>query len=70
MGRVDLAGKAAVLFRSSEVALFSASPTRDGKWLAVIARRPPADHRALAIPFRDGSLASPSEWVSLTDPGN
>jgi hypothetical protein len=67
MGMVHLSGKSSTLHRSSEFALFSASVASDGKWLAVVLRRPPAEHRALAIPLRGSRLAPSAEWVSLTD---
>jgi Tol biopolymer transport system component len=69
IGVAELSGKSSALYRSSELALFSATVARDGKWLAVVGRRPPAEHRALAIPLRDGKLAPSAEWVSLTEPG-
>ncbi|MCW5979166.1 MAG: PD40 domain-containing protein [Bryobacteraceae bacterium] len=69
IGRLDMDGRETVLIRSSKSALFSPSVSRDGRWLALIVRTPPSDHRVYAIPLRSGAAADPSEWVSVTPPG-
>ena len=69
VGSLDLAGRATTLLRSSESALFSSSISSDGKWLALVVRTPPNDHRIVVVPLRDRSPAARSEWVSVSEPG-
>jgi Tol biopolymer transport system component len=65
---LDLAGLKAPLLRSSDTALYSSSVSRDGRWLALITRTPPNDHRIMVVPLRGRSAAARSEWITVTEP--
>lgn len=69
IGRLDLSGRTMPLLHSSESALFSPSISRDGKWMAVIVRTPPNDHRVTVVPMHDGTAAAKPDWISVTEPG-
>lgn len=69
IGRVDRSGHMTPLLHSTESALFSPSVSRDGKWMALIVRTPPNDHRVTVVPLRDGTAAAKPDWISVTEPG-
>ena len=69
IGRLDRSGRTAPLLHSTESALFSPSVSRDGKWLALIVRTPPNDHRVVIVPLHDGTAAPKPDWISVTEPG-
>ncbi len=69
VGIVDLSGRATPLLQSPDSALYSSSVTRDGKWLALIVRTPPNDHRIMVVPLRDRSAAARADWISVSEPG-
>jgi Tol biopolymer transport system component len=69
VGRLDRSGRTVPLLHSSESALFSPSVSRDGKWLALIVRTPPNDHRVTVVPLHDGTAAAKPDWISVTEPG-
>ncbi|MCZ2079365.1 MAG: hypothetical protein LC130_30735 [Bryobacterales bacterium] len=66
---LDMSGRVTPLVQSSESALFSPSISHDGKWVTLVVRRPPDDHRVAIIPLRDGSAAPQREWIFVTEPG-
>jgi Tol biopolymer transport system component len=70
IGLLDRPGHATTLVRSSESALFSPSVSPDGRWMALIVRTPPSDHRVMVIPLRDKTAAPRQEWISVTEPGS
>lgn len=49
--------------------MFSPSVSPDGRWIALIVRTPPDDHRVSAAPLRGSAAAERAAWVSITDPG-
>ena len=69
IGRLDRSGHTAPLLHSSESALFSPSVSRDGKWLALIVRTPPNDHRVTVVPLHNGTAAAKPDWISVTESG-
>ena len=69
IGVVEPSGRTAVLLESNESSLFSPSMSPDGKWLALIVRTPPNDHRITVVPIREGSAAPRPEWISVTERG-
>jgi Tol biopolymer transport system component len=69
IGGLDRSGRTTPLLRSTESALFSPSMSRDGKWLALIVRTPPNDHRVTVVPLHDGIAAAQPDWISVTEPG-
>lgn len=62
-------GRTTTLLHSTESALFSPSISPDGKWLALIVRKPPEDHRVAVIPLREGKAAPQPDWIPVTEPG-
>ncbi len=70
IGVLDLSGRTVPLVRSSDSAFFSASITRDGRWLALIERTPPNDHRIVVVPLRGRSAAARSEWIPVSELGS
>lgn len=70
IGVLDPSGHAAPLIRSSESALFSPSVSPDGKWMALIVRTPPNDHRVAVVPLLSGSAAPRQDWITVTEPGS
>lgn len=68
IGLLDRSGRAVPLVQSTESALFSPSVSRDGKWLALVVRRP-SEHRLMLVPLRDGSAAPEAEWLTVTEAG-
>lgn len=69
VGVLDRSGHTTPLVKSSESALFSPSVSRDGRWLALVVRTPPNDHRITVIPLHDGRAAAREEWISVTEQG-
>jgi len=69
IGVLSPAGRPTPLLQSSESALFSPSVSQDGKWLALLVRTPPNDHRVTVVPLRNGAAAPKQEWISVTEPG-
>ena len=69
IGYVDRSGRAVPLLQSAESALFSPSVSRDGKWLALVVRTPPNDHRIVVIPLHGKTAGAKAEWISVTEPG-
>ncbi len=68
IGTVGSTGRESQWFRSSDAALFSPSVSHDGRWLAMIKRKAPNEHRVIAVPLHAGSPAAPSSWVAVTGP--
>ncbi|MGC9999056.1 MAG: hypothetical protein ABSE21_03065 [Bryobacteraceae bacterium] len=62
-------GETRPLVQSRESALYSPSVSPDGKWIALLVRTPPSDHRVALVPLRNGVAAPPSEWVYVTESG-
>ena len=79
IGVLDPSGHESVLMHSQESALFSPSVSPDGRWLALIVRTPPDDHRVMVAGLRgrtaDARQAWPAwfmmagSWVSVTQRG-
>jgi Tol biopolymer transport system component len=69
IGVLEWSGQTRVLVRSTESALFSPSVSRDGKWIALIVRTPPNDHRITVVPLRNGTAAANSDWIPVTESG-
>ncbi len=69
IGRLDRSGHTVPLLHSSESALFSPSLSRDGKWLALVVRTPPNDHRVTVVPLHNGAAAAKPDWISVTESG-
>lgn len=69
IGVLEPSGRTGILLQSRESSLFSPSMSPDGRWLALIVRTPPNDHRITVVPIREGSAAARLEWVSVTEPG-
>lgn len=69
IGVVEPGGRTTTLVQSSESALFSPSVSPDGKWLALVARTPPNDHRVMVVPLRQGAAAPKQDWISVTESG-
>lgn len=67
---LDPSGRETPLVRSSESALFSPSVSPDGKWMALVVRTPPSDHRVTVVPLRGASAAPRADWISVTEPGS
>jgi Tol biopolymer transport system component len=66
---LTLSGETQVLVQSRESALYSPSVSPDGKWLALIVRTPPSDHRVALVPLNGKTAAPPSQWVYVTESG-
>ncbi len=66
---VDRTGHTAPLLESSVSSLFSPSVSRDGKWLALVVRTPPNDHRITIVPLHGRTAAARPEWISVTESG-
>jgi Tol biopolymer transport system component len=69
VGLLDLSGHTAPFLRSLESALYSSCISRDGRWLALIERTAPSNHRVMVVPLRDKSPAPQSDWIAVTEPG-
>lgn len=69
IGVLEPSGRSAILLQSKESALFSPSMSPDGKWLALIVRTPPNDHRITVVPIRAGSAAARPDWIPVTERG-
>jgi Tol biopolymer transport system component len=69
VGLLDLSGHTRPFLRSVESALYSSCISRDGRWLALIERTAPSNHRVMVVPLRDGSPAPQSDWIAVTEPG-
>jgi Tol biopolymer transport system component len=69
IGLLDRSGHATPLLQSSESALFSPSVSRDGKWLALVVRTPPNDHRITVVRLHNGIAAAKADWISVTEAG-
>ncbi|MBI4902082.1 MAG: PD40 domain-containing protein [Acidobacteria bacterium] len=66
---VDPSGRISPLLKSSESTLFSPSVSRDRRWLALIARTAPDDHRIVVAPFRPGGETPRPDWITVSGPG-
>ncbi len=69
ISKIKLSGESRILVQSRESALYSPSVSTDGKWLALIVRTPPSDHRVALVPLRGDTAAPPSEWIFVTERG-
>jgi Tol biopolymer transport system component len=69
IGLLSPSGRSTPLLQSSESALFSPSVSQDGRWLALLVRTPPNDHRVSVVPLRNGVAAPKEEWIFVTEPG-
>lgn len=66
---VGMNGQAKTILKSTQTAFFSPSITSDGHWLALVLRKPPTEHKIVAVPFRNGVASPESEWVTISDGG-
>lgn len=66
---LDSSGDIRTLASAKDAALVSPYVSPDGRWLAMIVRTPPDDHRVAAAPLRGGKAADRAEWISVSDPG-
>jgi Tol biopolymer transport system component len=69
IGLLHSSGTTTTLLQSSESALFSPSASPDGKWLALLVRTPPNDHRVTLVPLRNGAAVPKQEWIFVTESG-
>lgn len=66
---VDESGQERLFAKSTEFAMFSPSISSDGRWVALVLRKPPSEHAVVIVPVRNGAAAPESEWVRITEPG-
>ncbi len=66
---LTLSGETKILVQSGESALYSPAASPDGKWLTLIVRTPPSDHRVVVVPLHGEAAAPPAEWVFVTESG-
>jgi len=69
VGKLDLSGRTTPFLSSFESALYSSSMSRDGRWVALIERTAPRNHRIMVVPLHGGVPAPPSNWIAETEPG-
>jgi len=69
IGVLELTGHAEPLVQSSDSALFSPSVSPDGRWMALVVRTPPNDHRVTVVPLRNGIAAPKVAWIPVTESG-
>jgi eukaryotic-like serine/threonine-protein kinase len=66
---LDSSGRQETLVSAKDSSLFSPSVSPDGRWLVLIVRTPPNDHRVTVVPLRAGKAADRAEWIAVTEPG-
>lgn len=69
IGVLDPSGRRTPLVGLPGSALFSPSVATDGKWMAVVVRTPPNDHRVMVVPLRGAAAAPRTDWIPITEPG-
>jgi Tol biopolymer transport system component len=67
--QIDPSGRTRPVLRTSGFHVFSPSVTQDAKWMAMVMRKAPSEHRVIAFPLLNGAAAPESEWVSVAGPG-
>jgi eukaryotic-like serine/threonine-protein kinase len=69
IGAVDPSGHTTTVVQSSGSALFSPSVSADGRWMVLIRRTPPNDHRVMVVPLA-GTVAAKDGWIPVSEPGS